>query len=218
MPVRPPIKGSYRRLSSEDREKLDNALMAIERDGPVFKSARVVNTIGISRLNAALLPGKRFRITKKMVRTLGEDELAGVIAHEEGHIPNFKKLMPISALYQLSTLVGQIAFLNYVAFNTRVDAVLDHLNSIPLIAAAFAGIAAVGLAMSATFGRVLRRDEMRADLNALKYGLGEDLISAFKALSKQSHRHTQILARYIIGTHPSTKERIRNIQEHSSQA
>lgn len=99
------------------------------------------------QLNAVSLPGGYIYIFKKLVDETDDDELAGVIAHEIGHITARHAIKRLQASYAATLL--QIA--TAVPTQTR-------------------GVAAgVNMALNSVFTQYSQQDEFQADALAVKY-------------------------------------------------
>ena len=157
-----------------------------------------IKVIDSDEINAFALPGGFFYVNSGLILAADEEaELAGVMAHEIGHV----------------------AACHAARENTRGN--LLTLASIPLIFVGgpigYAGYEAAGLALPATFLHFSRAFEAEADYLGLQYMYksGYDpnaFISFFEKLQAQEKKKPGALAK-AFSTHPQTPDRIENSQQ-----
>lgn len=163
-------------------------------------------------------------VTVGLLRLMNDDELAGVVAHELGHIKNRDILTASIA----ATIASAISFLAHMAFffGGRRGDDEDAPNPIAAILMfLLAPIAAMVIQMA-----ISRTREFSADATAAKYtGSPTGLINALRKLESLSHRipmeanpstaHMWIIKPLaggtmmrLFSTHPATEDRVAALQ------
>ncbi len=115
-------------------ERLATRLAATQGyDGPI-----AVDILDWGELNAFALPGERIVVLSGLIRKAGPDELAGVLAHEVGHVverhvnENLVRALGASLLIQLATgggagdPAGIAALLAQLAYSRAAEAEADR--------------------------------------------------------------------------------------------
>jgi beta-barrel assembly-enhancing protease len=161
-----------------------------------------IKVIDSDEINAFALPGGFFYVNSGLILAADEEaELAGVMAHEIGHV----------------------AACHAARENTRSS--ILSLASIPLIFVAgpvgYAGYQAAGLALPVTFLHFSRGFEAEADYLGLQYmyKAGYDpnaFISFFEKVQAQEKKKPGALAK-AFSTHPQTPDRIEKSQQEIAQ-
>src|SRR5712691_4512842 len=161
-----------------------------------------IKVIDSDDINAFALPGGFFYVNSGLILAADEEaELAGVMAHEIGHV----------------------AACHAARENTRGN--LLSLASIPLIFVGgpigYAGYQAAGLALPVTFLHFSRAFEAEADYLGLQYmyKAGYDpnaFISFFEKVQAQEKKKPGALAK-AFSTHPQTPDRIEQSQQEIAQ-
>ena len=161
-----------------------------------------IKVIGSDEINAFALPGGFFYVNSGLILAADEEaELAGVMAHEIGHV----------------------AACHAARENTRGN--LLSLASIPLIFVGgpigYAGYQAAGLALPVTFLHFSRAFEAEADYLGLQYMYksGYDpnaFISFFEKVQAEEKKKPGALAK-AFSTHPQTPDRIDKSQQEIAQ-
>jgi predicted Zn-dependent protease len=161
-----------------------------------------IKVIDSDEINAFALPGGFFYVNSGLILAADEEaELAGVMAHEIGHV----------------------AACHAARENTRGN--LLSLASIPLILVGgpigYAGYQAAGLALPVTFLHFSRAFEAEADYLGLQYMYksGYDpnaFISFFEKVQAEEKKKPGALAK-AFSTHPQTPDRIEKSQQEIAQ-
>jgi predicted Zn-dependent protease len=161
-----------------------------------------IKVIDSEEINAFALPGGFFYVNSGLILAADEEaELAGVMAHEIGHV----------------------AACHAARENTRSS--ILSLASIPLIfvggPVGYAGYQAAGLALPVTFLHFSRGFEAEADYLGLQYmyKAGYDpqaFISFFEKVQAQEKKKPGALAK-AFSTHPQTPDRIEKSQQEIAQ-
>jgi predicted Zn-dependent protease len=161
-----------------------------------------IKVIDSAEINAFALPGGFFYVNSGLILAADEEaELAGVMAHEIGHV----------------------AACHAARENTRGN--LLSLASIPLIFVGgpigYAGYQAAGLALPVTFLHFSRAFEAEADYLGLQYMYksGYDpnaFISFFEKVEAEEKKKPGALAK-AFSTHPQTPDRIEKSQQEIAQ-
>ncbi len=161
-----------------------------------------IKVIDSDEINAFALPGGFFYVNSGLILAADEEaELAGVMAHEIGHV----------------------AACHAARENTRGN--LLSLASIPLIFVGgpigYAGYQAAGLALPVTFLHFSRTFEAEADYLGLQYMYksGYDpnaFISFFEKVQAEEKKKPGALAK-AFSTHPQTPDRIEKSQQEIAQ-
>lgn len=164
-------------------------------------------------------------VTKGLVETMNDDELAGVLAHELGHIANRDILIGTIA----ATLAGAISYLGYSArfgmFSRNSD---NRGGSIifMLLALILAPIAASIIRMAVSRAREFKADSFGAKVSGNPLYLSnalEKLESSSKRIpmsGNQATSHMFIVYPFsgkslskLFSTHPPTSERIKRLKQ-----
>jgi Zn-dependent protease with chaperone function len=231
--LKPPINPtrSPERLSPEDRNKLNEAIRAVERDGPVF-STITAQTFDKKFFDpgAIVLPGKRLVMSSALVRSLNQEQLTSVMGHEAYHARHSRLNAVFEKAQTVMTWVAELAVgaavLYYGMFSSQVQGALSHLNFLDLpvlVATAYVGITAARLASTSVFAQLRKMIEVKADLNALKYVPSESVISALRIVEEQSNRTQESHGRparfliRIMNTYPRIEKRIKILEKHSAE-
>lgn len=204
-------------LNHEDTQKLCNAVTAVDKDGSLFKGV-IIREFRKGRSNAAMLPDGRLLISDKIVQNSDQNQLTATIGHEAGHL---KGLNLFTALEEVKVILYRGALVSAICYSVLVAPVAP-------LALTIGGCAAYTLLIAER--AYVRRRELNADLNALKYVSRKDIISS---LSIDDTTDEQLLASFskvqrflfksilkpleLMSSHPSLEKRIRNIQKHSEQ-
>ena len=161
-----------------------------------------IKVIDSEEINAFALPGGFFYVNSGLILAADEEaELAGVMAHEIGHV----------------------AACHAARENTRSN--ILSLASIPLIfvggPVGYVGYQAAGLALPVTFLHFSRAFEAEADYLGLQYmyKAGYDpqaFISFFEKVQAQEKKKPGALAK-AFSTHPQTPDRIEKSQQEIAQ-
>ena len=161
-----------------------------------------IKVIDSDEINAFALPGGFFYVNSGLILAADEEaELAGVMAHEIGHV----------------------AACHAARENTRSN--LLNLASIPLVLVGgpigYAGYEAAGLALPVTFLHFSRGFEAEADYLGLQYMYKAEydpnaFISFFEKLQAQEKKKPGALAK-AFSTHPQTSDRIEKSQQEIAQ-
>ncbi|UZP66416.1 M48 family metallopeptidase [Desulfovibrio mangrovi] len=174
--------------------------LAAAEDSPYAFSVRVVDS-GI--VNAFAAPGGAILVTSGLIeKAESPEELAGVLAHEMGHVKERHGLRSMAGAYGLQLL-----------------AVLFSGNSSNMT-----GDTARGLAMYMTTSSWSREFERDADAHAFallrKAGMSADgLIAFFQRLDKEAKEDDSFLPSLeLLSSHPATEERIAMLQAMQREA
>ena len=164
-------------------------------------------------------------VTKGLVETMNDDELAGVLAHELGHIANRDILIGTIA----ATLAGAISYLGYSArfgmfsrnSNNRGGSIIFMLLALIL-----APIAASIIRMAVSRAREFKADSFGAKVSGNPLYLSnalEKLESSSKRIpmsGNQATSHMFIVYPFsgkslskLFSTHPPTSERIKRLKQ-----
>ncbi len=199
------IARQVRRQLSAAEEPLQQRVRAIgEKIAAVCDRRELVYTFTVvedKELNAFSLPGGYVFVNDGLIKkTANDDELAGVIAHEVGHV---------TARHAMKRYEGNLG------------AQLATLAAV----ASRSGRAAqgIGMALQATRLSYARQDELEADRLAVKYMKAagyqpEALLTFMETLRKEQRSHINYLPRGVVRphyamTHPFVAERVRAVKE-----
>ncbi|MGE5307671.1 MAG: M48 family metallopeptidase [Deltaproteobacteria bacterium] len=154
---------------------------------------KVVRSKDSKDVNAFSIPGGYIYIYDELMRQTTDDELAGVVAHEMGHI------VARHAVKQLQTSLGYEVLMS-IALGPSSSALLTQATNVVFNL--------VNLGYS-------RGDEYQADDIAVRYtceaGFNPDgLITFFQKLQKQAQGGVQIP---FLSTHPAYKDRIQRVRD-----
>jgi beta-barrel assembly-enhancing protease len=155
--------------------------------------------INSAEVNAFALPGGHIYITRGLIaRTESGNELAGVLAHEIGHVAARHGIQKLERHLRTGSLVGVM----YRLILGGEPAILQQ-NALQL----------AGVLWSATHSR---QDEAEADRLAVRYMLRsgvdpEGMLSLLGTLVEEEHRDDRRMAEWF-STHPLTEDRIVHIQ------
>ncbi|MCG8431398.1 MAG: M48 family metallopeptidase [Candidatus Omnitrophica bacterium] len=148
-------------------------------------------------LNAFAIPGGYIYVHEGLIRAATDNELAGVLAHEIGHV---------AAKHSVKQLQSVMGFQLFAG-----------------LAAGLTGEQAAGNAMNLVFNIVnkgySRRDESFADYLAVKYShlAGYDpygLVTFFEKLKAEQEKHGPALRVEFLSSHPDLSARIIAVKEH----
>jgi Zn-dependent protease with chaperone function len=146
----------------------------------------------------AMMVGNSLFITLDLFQKLTDAEMAAVISHEASHLQKRHSLKRVAGSFGAFVLVSYWIFLpTTLVFMGSQAAVL---LAVPFLV----------LANNFFLGKIIRRQEMEADLGAVDLGASSDaLISALQKLSPPSKSKTVPLStRLVFGNyHPTTDER-----------
>lgn len=162
--------------------------------------AYVFNVVDTKDVNAFALPGGWLYVNAGLIATADtESELAGVMAHEIGHVVGRHGARQISAQYGLAVL------LEIVAGGPNSESLVRQ------IAGQFAGIGA-GLTLL-KYGRDMEReaDALAVD-NTYAVGIDPAGVAAFFGKLLKLHDSEPGGMEALFTTHPPTRERIRNVE------
>jgi beta-barrel assembly-enhancing protease len=155
--------------------------------------------VNSAEVNAFALPGGHIYITRGLIaRTESGNELAGVLAHEIGHVAARHGIQKLERHLRTGSLVGVM----YRLILGGEPAILQQ-NALQL----------AGVLWSATHSR---QDEAEADRLAVRYmlrsGVDPDgMLSLLETLVEEEHRDDRRVAEWF-STHPLTEDRIVHIQ------
>ncbi len=164
--------------------------------------------------NAYALGSKTVCVTKGLLKTANEEELAGILAHELGHLKYGDSKRSVMA-HTLNT-AGTVATWILVAMATILSLLS---NRVPIVAVLAALAAVVLKAMQVVLHRVAdlsfrvvgRKEEFRADAYAVELGMGEGLMSFLEKIEGTEGSPKGIWAR-LEATHPPVAFRIEQIE------
>jgi Zn-dependent protease with chaperone function len=146
----------------------------------------------------AMMVGSSLFITLDLFQKLNDAEMTAVISHEASHLQKRHSLKRVAGSFGAFVLVSYWIFL---------PTTLAFMGS---QAAVFLAVPFLILANNFFLGKIIRRQEMEADLGAIELGASSDaLISALHQLSPPGKSKTVPLStRLVFGNyHPSTEER-----------
>jgi beta-barrel assembly-enhancing protease len=155
--------------------------------------------VNSAEVNAFALPGGHIYLTRGLIaRTESGNELAGVLAHEIGHVAARHGIQKLERHLRTGSLVGVM----YRLILGGEPAILQQ-NALQL----------AGVLWSATHSR---QDEAEADRLAVRYMLRsgvdpEGMLSLLGTLVEEEHRDDRRVAEWF-STHPLTEDRIVHIQ------
>lgn len=169
-------------------------------------------------LNAFAIGTDNICVNRLMFRAMPEEELAGVLAHELGHIENRDTTYSLGC-YGMNVIAELI--INLYLISVRI---LSFFSFIPIFSLfIFAFIIFVRLQMFVIqfllylplqlvsfFGS--RQQEYAADLYACKVGLGRDLYNALQRIAKIYEEEPRGIFSQLWDTHPATEKRLRRIE------
>jgi predicted Zn-dependent protease len=147
-------------------------------------------------LNAFAIPGGFVYINSALVEAATDDELAGVIAHEIGHIAARHSVKQLQTVLGYQILIGIITGASGQASTSKALDVVFNL---------------VNLGYS-------RKDELLADKLAVRYARRANynpkaIITFFQKLQKDAETKGQNYRVAFLSSHPAIEERIANIEE-----
>jgi len=155
------------------------------------------------KVNAFTIPGGHVYVFRGLYELLTEDELAGVLAHEIGHVAarHIVKKLQASMGYQILSTIALLAYSNNKESRQKKAAY-----------AGYAGSTAFNLVMLG----YSREDEHEADELAVKYTSlagypKKSMIDALLKLKAQEKKGTP--APYIFRSHPYIDQRITRLKE-----
>jgi Zn-dependent protease with chaperone function len=171
-------------LTAAERRKLDSAVKYVERDRKVFDEVLIGRLKGAA-VNAITFPDKRVIVDYRLVRCLDQDQLISVMGHEAYHAKHSKRMLGVAAVSQVAVWASGVAAVYFGALSTPVQDTMVHLGflDIPALAAtAYAGLSSAQLAVGKVVTAIKRREETKADLNALNHGSAQSMISALETM------------------------------------
>lgn len=204
--------------NGEERQYLENIMDAISQRNGMDRSRFNLYVSNADMYNAFAIGHNNICVTRKMLNAFPALEIAGVLAHEIGHIVHKDTAYGIS-VYAFSW-VGQLTIQIYL----WIARVLQIFLFIPLLNIAvmififvinlqivlFSFLLGLPLQLATFFDS--RQREYSADRYACEIGLGEALYSALSALSAGEQSlpwQTRLLS-----THPATRKRLERIQRY----
>ena len=162
-------------------------------------------------------------VTEGILRTLSQDELEGVIAHELAHVKNRDILIGSVA----ATIAGAINMLYYFGLFFGGGGDDDDGNPlISLVMIIVAPIAAMMIQMAISRSREFAADRGGAEISGKPLALASALenlergVARIPMRAKPTHAHMFIVnplrgggIASLFSTHPSTRERVRRLHE-----
>jgi Zn-dependent protease with chaperone function len=168
--------------------------------GTEIKEVFVINE-GARMQNNAMIAGKSLFITLDLFEKLDEIELKAVVSHEASHL---KLGHPLKRIF---AAVGTMM----LAFFWFFFPVSLHFQG--NYAVFFGVVPLIVVVQGYLFGKIVRRQELEADLGALYLGASSTaLISALEKLSPVSKNTSSPRRLYLGVTYPTTAERIKVIR------
>jgi len=170
-------------------------------------------------VNALAMGRNTIAVTRGAVKTLSQDELKGVIAHEFGHLVNGDtKALLLNVIgngfFALTIIAVRIIILIFRWIVAQFDGsgivslVLWFMN-VMLELYIFAIMIAGQILLSATS----REAEYYADYFAYEIGLGDELISAFYILQQISIPRNVTIMERLRASHPNMGKRIERLEQ-----
>ena len=147
-------------------------------------------------LNAFAIPGGFIYVNKGLMDIATNDELAGVLAHEIGHIAARHSVKRLQAVLGYQIIMG--------------------------IALGISGQQTIGQATDVVFNLVnlgySRKDELLADRLAVKYSRKSGfnprgILTFFEKLKKEAEKEGPNFNLVFLSSHPPLEQRIKNIED-----
>lgn len=168
--------------------------------------------------NAAAFGDNHIIVTRPLLKTVDTEELAGILAHEVGHLYNGDTR--ILSLLACMGFFGETA-LNILCFVTRVCCWLSWVPIINIAAAILSWIIVIATALVQFIVYVpanlimlffSRQDEYDADRFACEIGLARELYDGLDIMCLDEKRTG--FCQNLWSTHPVTKKRLERIQKY----
>lgn len=147
-------------------------------------------------LNAFAIPGGFIYVNSGLIKMANDDELAGVIAHEIGHIAARHSVKKLQAALGYQVIMGIVLGLSGKNEIARATDLVFNLGSLGYS----------------------RQDELLADKLAVRYSKGAGfnpygITTFFEKLKKEAEEKGHNLRIEFLSSHPDINERIKRVKE-----
>jgi STE24 endopeptidase len=210
-----------RALQEENATVLNRAMYIVCEQAGISQEQFHLHEIPVPYANAMAIGRNNIAVTSAALQWLSVDELAGILAHEVGHIEHHdtKSLLMAYAM----DLVGNLIIRIYNVI-IQVCAILSRIPFVGLfmgLISIFFSIQVWILAIVLRFPRLLatrfmsRQNEYDADAYACEIGLGRQL---YYGLAKVTAGEGQMpFYKRIVADHPDTQKRLKRIAAYVQQ-
>jgi len=183
----------------------------------------VLAVVDSNDINAFASGGHLLVVSSYAINELGEQELAGVLAHELSHHLGSHTIaltiaqwlsLPILLLARVGFVLQRIAEAISHAFSSRFAGLkffgLLISAALTVVSSLFVAALVVAQALSSAVGHA---SEFQADHRAVRMGFGNELLTALKRVSDDSETgDLQATNSLIVASHPPARERIAQLQ------
>ncbi len=207
-----------RRPNGPEKERLMQAMSIVcQRAGLNIKNYNLY-VCRENVLNAFALGSNNIAVTLPLLNSMSIGDIAGILAHEMGHIQNrdTKAALLTSTMSSFGNLVVRIysyitLALQIVSFIPIIGWFSALLSWIFLIQIwLFQFLMQLPLQLITMFSS--RQDEFEADLYACRIGLGANLYNGLSAIT--SGEAQMSFAARILSSHPATRQRLERIEKY----
>jgi STE24 endopeptidase len=208
---------------AEGQEKywLESAFsMVCEKNGMAVSDYKLY-VVNNGLLNAFAFGRNHIAVTRPLLQALSKERLAGVLAHEVGHLVHGDTqmmtltycmqnvgLLALNILNGVIGVCGWVAKIPYVGF---AAAILSWMLFLIVVVMRFL----VNLPANLVMLFFSRQDEYAADRYACELGLGSELHDGLEQISEGEQNMK--FPNNLLSTHPDTENRLKRIDEYLDQ-
>ena len=199
-------------------EKLKQAMSIVCRNAGLDMDDYNLYVCNSKDLNAFAVGNNNIAVTVPLLTNLQTNEIAGILAHEMGHIQNRDTNTTL-----LTSTMGSFGNL-VIRIYSYITVVLQIISFIPIIGWLTAIISWFFVIQIWVFQLVMqlplylitlfssREDEYEADQYACEIGLGIDLYNGLDCITQGEEQKG--FAERILSSHPGTKQRLERIEKY----